>query len=339
MPNFKRLEPVLFIETIRRSVELEMDLRLEASAASELAELNQTRDDFRVPSIDWTRTSKRVLTTEWIEATPLSKTKDIIAKGHDPKALARNIIQLFLQNALEDGFFHADMHQGNLFVDERSRLVAVDFGIMGRLDKETRRFLAEILYGFIARDYQRLADIHFDAGYISKDQDRDTFAQALRSVGEPIFGRKASEISMARLLAQLFQVTQVFDMHLQPQLVLLQKNMVVVEGVARDLDPDINIWETSEPVLEEWIKNHLSPEARLKELAETAIKLGPQLLKLPEVIQNLSEMVTDEGIKLHPETLRAMARSEEAKQVKLIRAAWIGAFALIAIALKILLSG
>ena len=236
-------------------------------------------------------------------------------------------------NALEDGFFHADMHQGNLFVDDSANLVAVDFGIMGRLDKPTRRFLAEIFYGFIMRDYYRLADIHFDAGYISRDQDRDSFAQALRSVGEPIFGRKASEISMARLLTQLFQVTEVFNMHLQPQLVLLQKNMVVVEGVARDLDPDINIWDTSKPVLEEWIKNNLGPEAQLKELGETAIRLAPHITRLPDMLDAMSEIITKDGLKLHPDTVKAMTAQEETGTNWLMGAAWVAALSLAALAL------
>ena len=340
-PESRRLEPIKLIATLQKSVELEMDLRLEAAAASEMAELNNGRDGFRVPNVDWLNTNQRVLTTEWVDGTPLGNEAALRDAGHDLIDLSHKVVQLFLYHALEDGFFHADMHHGNLFVDRRGNLVAVDFGIMGRLDKATRRYLAEILYGFIMRDYGRLADIHFDAGYISRDQSRDEFAQALRSVGEPIFGRKAADISMARLLAQLFQVTEVFNMHLQPQLVLLQKTMVVVEGVARDLDPNLNIWNISKPVIEEWMHNHLGLEARLRDLAEGAMALAPLAQKLPDLVGHLdaiSAVVDHDGLRLHPDTLRAMAREEEKRNASFIRAVWVGALALAITAIAVVIS-
>ena len=214
----------------------ELDLRMEAAALSEMAE--NTRDDpgFRVPKVDWERTARDVLTTEWIDGTPISDVESLRAQGFDLVALGDTVIQSFLRHAIRDGFFHADMHQGNLFVDRSGQLVAVDFGIVGRLGPKESMFLAEILYGFITRDYMRVSQVHFEAGYVPRDQDPAVFAQAIRAIGEPIMDRAASEISMARLLTQLFEVTAQFNMQTQPQLLLLQKTMVVVEGVARTLE-------------------------------------------------------------------------------------------------------
>jgi len=334
-PDSRRLEPVKVIETLRESVALELDLRLEAAAASEMAERNADRKHFRVPKIDWPRTSQRVLTSEWIDAIPLGNLASATDLNIDRPRLAEIVVQTFLEHALEDGFFHADMHQGNLFVDDQGRLVAIDFGIMGRLEKNTRQYLAEILFGFLTQDYDRLAQVHFDAGYIARDKSHDAFAQALRSVGEPIFGREASEISMARLLTQLFQVTDVFDMTLQPQLVLLQKTMVVVEGVARDVDPNLNMWDASRPVVERWMTTHFSPEARIKDAAEAARALAPVIGKLPETLrtaQAVTEMMSNDGLKLHPETAKAIAMEKSRQNRPLKIAAWIGAAALVVIA-------
>jgi ubiquinone biosynthesis protein len=238
------------VNTLAASVAIELDLRMEGAAASELAQDTKNDREFRVPAIDWNRTSDRVLTSEWIDGTPIRDPKELSAAGHDPKHIAVIVVQSFLTQALRDGFFHADLHPGNLFVDSEGRLVAVDFGIMGRLDPEMRRFLAETLAGFLARDYMRVAKVHYDAGFVPPSHPLETFAQALRAVGEPIFGRTARDVSMAKLLAQLFDTTYRFDMQAQPQLVLLQKTMVVVEGVARSLDPNFDIWASSRPVVE-----------------------------------------------------------------------------------------
>ncbi len=335
-PSTKRLDPVKFIDTLRESMTSEMDLRLEAAAASELKENDAARNMIRVPMIDWRRTSRRVLTAEWIEATPIGNLEALKATNVDTHKIATDVVQVFLTQALFDGFFHADMHQGNLFVDQEDQLVAVDFGIMGRLDAASQRYLAEILLGFLSRDYQNLADIHIAAGYLPSDKSRNAFAQALRAVGEPIFGRNASEISMAKLLAQLFQITGSFDMHLQPQLVLLQKTMMVVEGVARSLDPDLNIWEVSRPIVTQWMEDHMSPEARIREAAQSAASLGRTLSQLPETLRNaeaIGAMMRRDGLRLHPETAKAiaMADREENKTVRV--AVWVGAVALAIIAL------
>ena len=255
----KRLRAVQIVETLARSVKLEMDFRLEAAAAAEYAANSADDDDFRVPSIDWDRTAKHVLTTEWIDGIALSDVPALHAAGVDTRDLARIVIQSFLRHAMRDGFFHADMHQGNLFADVKGRLVAVDFGIMGRLGAKEQRFLAEILFGFITRDYLRVARVHFDAGYVPPNHSVEEFAQAIRAIGEPIHARRADEISMAKLFTLLFEVTSLFDMRTRPELVLLQKTMVVVEGVARDLDPHLDIWKTAEPVVRRWDRRQSRP--------------------------------------------------------------------------------
>ena len=233
----RRLRFVETVATLRRSVAIEMDLRLEAAALSEMADNTKADLDFRVPAVDWDRTARQVLTLEWVDGTPLNDRARLDRLGLDLPQLARAVIQTFLRHALRDGFFHADMHPGNLFVDADGRLIAVDFGIMGRLGPKERRFLAEILYGFITRNYRRTAEVHFEAGYVPAHHSVEGFAQAIRAIGEPIHNRTADDISMAKLLMLLFEVTGLFDMRTRPELLLLQKTMVVVEGVARSLDP------------------------------------------------------------------------------------------------------
>ena len=231
-------------------------------------------------------------------------------------------MRAFLTQALRDGFFHADMHPGNLFVDEQGRLVAVDFGIMGRLDLPMRRFMATTLAGFLARDYRRVAQIHYDVAFVPPQHEMETFAQALRAIGEPIFGKSARDVSMARLLGQLFETTRRFVMQAQPQLVLLQKTMVVVEGVARNLDPDFDIWEAARPVAERWVSDNLGPEARLARAAEGFSALGKLAQDLPQLVKNaeeLSQMVAEGGMRLHPDTARAIAREQGAAQPSAFR--------------------
>lgn len=316
LPAARRLRPVGVVETLARSVAMEMDLRLEAAALSEFAENTRDDHDFRVPFVDWTRTASQVLTTEWIDGIPLSDRSAIVAAGHDPVDLARNVIQSFLKHALRDGFFHADMHQGNLFIDAQGRLVAVDCGIMGRLDENSRRYLAEILFGFITRNYTRIAEVHFEAGYVPSHHSVADFAQALRAVGEPIHDKRADEISMARLLTLLFEITALFDMQTRTELVMLQKTMVVVEGVARSLDPHLDMWRTAEPVVRHWIERHLGPVGILQRAAtgakETGSFLGtiPSLLNRTEnIVQNL-QAASQRGFSLSPETVEAIGRAE-----------------------------
>lgn len=283
----RRLRLVQVVETVARSVRLEMDLRLEAAASSEFGENTSKDPDFRTPEVDWNRTGREVLTTEWIDGAALSNLESLRASGFDLPKLGAHLIQSFLRHAVRDGFFHADMHQGNLFVDRQGRIVAVDFGIMGRLNQSERRFLAEILYGFITKDYRRVALVHFEAGYVPRTHSVDDFAQAIRAVGEPIHSRTADQISMAKVLTLLFEITALFDMSTRTELVLLQKTMVVVEGVARTLDPNLNMWTTAEPVVRSWIEENLGPSARMRD-ASGAIGAAMQALaRAPQMLDRL----------------------------------------------------
>jgi len=327
------------VNTLAASVAIELDLRMEGAAASELAQDTKNDREFRVPAIDWNRTSDRVLTSEWIDGTPIRDPAAVEAAGHDPKKIAVIVVQSFLTQALRDCFFHADLHPGNLFVDGAGRLVAVDFGIMGRLDPAMRRFLAETLAGFLARDYMRVARVHYDAGFVPPIHPIETFAQALRAVGEPIFGRTARDVSMAKLLAQLFDTTYRFEMPAQPQLVLLQKTMVVVEGVARALDPDFDIWESSGPVVEKWMLEQIGPEARLKEMGDGVNALSRLARELPQLLRNaevVSTMLADGGMRLHPETVRQIAAAQALRTRHVRIAIWIAAVALGVIAAGLL---
>ncbi len=283
VPGARRLRPLDVIDHFEGVVKGELDLRLESSAASEFADNTADDEGFRVPAIRWAYSGRRVMTLDWVEGLGAADVAAIRAQGHDTEALARRVLQLFLRHALRDGYFHGDMHQGNLKVDAAGNLVAYDFGIMGRLDDYTRRIYAEILLGFISRDYRRVAEVHFEAGYVPADRDINEFAQALRAVGEPIFGMDASRISMGRLLAYLFEVTERFGMQTRTELILLQRTMVVVEGVARTLDPRMNIWDAARPVVEGYIRDVLGPLALARDLARTARILAHISPRLPEI--------------------------------------------------------
>jgi ubiquinone biosynthesis protein len=286
-PEMRRLRPVQVVETLARSVHMEMDFRLEAAAASEFAENSRDDPEIRAPAIDWDRTTREVLTMEWIKGIPLADPQRLTELGFDPRALARALIQAFLRNALRDGFFHADMHQGNFFVDDQGRIVAVDFGIMGRLGRKERRFLAEILFGFIRRDYLRVAEVHFEAGYVPHMHKVEDFAQAIRAIGEPIHSRTADQISMAKLLTLLFDITALFDMTTRVELVLLQKTMVVVEGVARKLDPQLNLWSTSEPVVGAWIGENLGPRGLVEDAGRNLASAAAFFADAPQRLEDM----------------------------------------------------
>ena len=277
----KRLKLVEVVHLLREITNIEMDLRFEAAAANELYENTKNDTGFNVPKIYWNYTSKRILTLDKVEGVSIREQKIIEKSGVNLKQLAEKLIQHFLKQAVRDGFFHGDMHQGNLFVDKSGNIVPVDFGIMGRLDKNNRKYLAEILYGFIQRDYSKVAEVHFQAGLVPNDASKEEFAQALRSVGEPIFGQTIKEISGGNLLAQLFGITEKFNMATHTQLLLLQKTMVVVEGVARKLYPETNIWEVSRPILEDWIKNVKGPKATIDRTINTSAEILKRIPDLP----------------------------------------------------------
>jgi ubiquinone biosynthesis protein len=339
-PPARRLKPLAVVENLKRTTELEMDLRLEAAAISEMADNIAGDVGLRVPKIDWKRTQKRVLTLEWIDGTPIADRASLVVQGFDTKALGLTVLRSFLSHAMRDGFFHADMHPGNLFVDAQGTVVAVDFGIMGRLGTRERRFLAEILHGLITRDYARAAEVHFWAGYVPPHHDVAVFAQAMRAIGEPIHGRTAAEISMADLLGQLFAYTDVFDMETRPELILLQKSMVIVEGVARGLDPDLNLWVAAEPVAKAWMEKNLGPMGRLRDAGAGAGEVAKILADLPQLMQSaeratiaLGEMSTA-GVRLSDATVSELGRRNHRSAWWQTGALWIGALSLLALAVK-----
>jgi len=316
IPATRRLRPVEVTRILAQTTRVEMDLRLEAAALSELAENTAGDPGFRVPKVDWERTGRDVLTMEWIDGVKLNDIEGLRALGLDLEKLAANLVQSFLRHTLRDGFFHADMHPGNIFVEADGTIVAVDLGITGRLGKKERRFLAEILYGFITRDYRRTAEVHYEAGYVPRTHSVDAFAQAIRAIGEPIHGQSAETISMARLLTLLFEVTELFDMETRPELLMLQKTMVVVEGVARTLDPHFNMWKTSEPVVGDWIRNNLGPRGIMEDAREGVSALvslarqAPDLAARTERLSREIDHMAEHGLRFDEATARAIGKAE-----------------------------
>ena len=293
-PPVRRLRPPDVVTHFESVVNRELDLRMEASAADEFAKATADDEGVSVPAILWAHSSKHVLTFEWKDGIDFGDVDDLKAAGHNLPSLAERMIQIFLRQALRDGYFHADMHQGNLMVSKTGDIILLDFGIMGRIDSYTRRVYAEIIMGFIRRDYRRVAEVHFEAGYVPPDRDIDDFAQALRSVGEPIFGMEADKISMGRLLSHLFEVTERFGMKTRTELILLQRTMVVVEGVARTLDPKLNMWTAARPVVEDYIRSHIGPASTFREIASAAraiTRLAPRIHNALEI--SLSKFEAD----------------------------------------------
>ena len=288
----KRLKLVEVTFLLKQITNHEMDLRFEAAAANEYAENTKNDIGFKVPNIYWNFTSENVMTLDWIDGNSIRETEMLESQNIDTGKIATDIIQHFLRHAVRDGFFHADMHQGNIFIDKSGQIVPIDFGIMGRLDKLSKRFLAEILYGFIQRDYKKVAEVHLAAELVPKNVPVDELAQALRSIGEPIFGQSVKDISGGKLLKQLFDVTEKFNMQTQPQLLLLQKTMVVVEGVARKLNPNTNIWETSRPVLENWLRESKDPINSISETIKDTREVIKKLPEFPEVMEKANQALS-----------------------------------------------
>ncbi len=334
-PGLRRLRPVEVVRTLAETVRIEMDLRLEAAAASELAENFAGDADFRVPRVDWQRTSQRVLTLERVSGIRIDDRAALFAAGHDIEAILAKAAGAFFNQVFRDGFFHADLHPGNMFVEASGALAVVDFGIMGRLDRKTRYYLADMLLGFLSGDYRRVAEVHFDAGYVPARQSVDAFTQACRSVGEPIMGRPLQDISLAKLLAQLFQVTEQFEMETQPQLLLLQKTMVLAEGVGRHLDPAINMWTLARPLIEEWMRTNRGPEARIVDTISELAALFDRLPQLVRDVERAAGELVESGVRLHPETIDEMIRRGETASHPLAWPLWLGLASLIAIAVAL----
>ncbi|MCK5276068.1 MAG: 2-polyprenylphenol 6-hydroxylase [Alphaproteobacteria bacterium] len=335
-PDLRRLKPVEVVRTFEDTVRMEMDLRMEAAAAAELAENFAGDHDFHVPRVDWQRTGHRVLTTERIDGISIDEVEALVDAGLDPRDIIEKSARIFFYQVFRDGFFHADMHPGNMFIGRDGALMPVDFGIMGRLDRKTRNYLADMLLAFLQRDYRRVADVHFQAGYVPAHMSRDAFTQACRSIGEPILGLPLEQISLARLLAHLFQVTEQFEMETQPQLLLLQKTMLVAEGVSRKLDTALNMWVLAQPLIEEWMWENRGPQARLRDAAETALTQLERLPLLLDRIDLAGKMVEEGGMRLHPDTEAALRNRDSGLWPAAIVAA---ATALVTVAVVLALTG
>ncbi len=311
-PHLQRLKPREVVATFENTAHLEMDFRFEAAAAQELAENFENDPTLKVPAVDWQRTSARVLTLERVSGLRVDDRSSIQAAGLDPVSVVKTAAEAFFKMVFRHGFFHADMHPGNLFVTNTGTIVAMDFGIMGRIDKPTQRTLGEMLLGFLTRDYKKVAEVHVSAGFVPAHKSIDEFAQACRSIAEPILGKPIAEISLARLLGQLFQITETFEMQTQPQLLLLQKSMLVVEGVGRNLAPDMNMWELAKPMIEGWMADQLGPEAQVMTAAQSALAT---LAKVPRIIDRVDAATAElqsQGLKLHPDTALALRGGQAA---------------------------
>ena len=308
----KRLRLVEVVKTLAESLSMEIDLRLEAAAQSEIRENIINDDYFSVPDVYWDLTRKNILISDWVDAIPAKDMNKITEEGFNKKKIGKNILKTFLTTSIRDGLFHADMHQGNLFIEKEEKIIAVDFGIVGHLDFESKQYLNNILLGFINRDYDKIANVHFEAGYVPETEDKKKFAQALRSIGEPIQGKEASDISIGNLLTQLFEITNQFNMKTQPQLLLLQKTMVVVEGVAREYDPNLNIWTESEPILNELSKIdfvnkfNFSTDEVVNRAKDIILNLPKNIDGVKKNINQMGKIIDYQGIKIHPESLNSL---------------------------------
>ncbi|MGB0906131.1 MAG: AarF/UbiB family protein [Maricaulaceae bacterium] len=335
VPAAKRLRPKEFISTAGRAVMLELDLRLEAAAASELTEPGQETGFYKVPELHWSLGGKSVMVSEWIDGKAMSDPAILTDPLYNPNAIAEKVMQSFLACSFDYGVFHADMHEGNMIVTPRTEegnggeLVLIDFGIMGRLEPKEQRFHAEILYGFLQRDYRRIAEVHFEAGYVPAHHTVDDFASALRAVGEPIFGKLAGDVSMSKVLTQLFEITDIFDMEMQPQLIMLQKTMMQTEGVCRRLNPDFDMWETARPIVEASMRRELGPEGRINDLLDGLDKARRTLERLPDATENIARLAkawADGEVDLAPQKETPKANITVIKPV-----AWAGLGALLAL--------
>lgn len=331
-PATRRFQPVESVETFERAVHMEMDLRFEAAACAEMSDNFADDDTVHIPEVDWMRTGQRVFTMERISGIPAHDRDSIMEAGLDPKQVTERAATAFFRMVFRDGFFHGDMHPGNIFVRADGNLALVDFGIMGRVDRQTRRYLGEMLVGFLTEDYRRVAEIHIQAGYVPADQSVDAFTQATRSIAAPIMGRPLNDISLAKLLAQLFQVAETFGMVAQPHLLLLQKTMLTAEGVGRALAPDVNMWELAMPLAQEWMRETLGPGA----IARTSLsEAGRTLERLPRLLakaEQASTLFTAAGVRLHPDTVADMRRRRPASPFMLVP--WILVIVLLILLVK-----
>ena len=327
----KRFKPIAVVDTFAATIRMELDMRFEAAAADELRFNSRNDAYFYVPEVDWQRTAGRVLTTERIRGFHASDAEGMTNAGIDVTKVTEHAAGAFFNQVFRDGFFHADMHPGNLFVLPDGRLAPVDFGIMGRIDHQSQIYLAEILYGFLKEDYMHVARVHRDAGYIPQHVSLSQFAQACMAVGKPILDKPLNEISVGRLLGQLITIAETFEMEVQPHLLLLQKTMMTAEGVGRGLNPTVNMWKLSEPLIMDWAKENLSPKARLKYYTQDTIDVIRQMPRVLNDAKTLMDNVRERGFTLSPETLKRMQAQREAHHRAWLRLGWAAVILIAAI--------
>ena len=280
-PDGRRLRPIDVVDEYSRTIRAELDLMREASNGSQLRANFAGSVMLHVPRIYWDLTRTEVMVMERLSGIPVSDVPALKAAGIDLRRLAHNGVEVFFTQAFRHGFFHADMHPGNILVSESGQYLAMDFGIMGTLTDRDKRYLAENFLGFFRRDYRAIAESHVRAGWVAGDTRLDEFEAAIRAVCEPIFARPLKDISFGRLLLRLFETARRFNMEVQPQLVLLQKTLFNIEGLGRRLYPDLDLWETAKPFLERWMRDQVGPRAFLRNLARELPKWSGVLPELP----------------------------------------------------------
>ncbi|MFW2438583.1 MAG: ubiquinone biosynthesis regulatory protein kinase UbiB [Arenicellales bacterium] len=338
--DIRRLHAVDVIDDYNKTIHDELDLMREAANASQLRHNFNNSPLLYVPEVYFDHTRTNVMVMEKIHGTTVSKIDTIVDKGIDLKQLSNNGVEIFYTQVFRDGFFHADMHPGNIFVLDDGRYAAVDFGIMGTLSDIDKHYLAENFLAFFQHDYRRVAQAHIDAGWVPEGTRVDEFESAIRSVCEPIFAKPLCEISFGRVLIRLFRVARRFNMEIQPQLVLLEKTLLYVEGLGRQLDPQLNLWDTAKPYLEQWARREYGPRAFFKEMRRQAPmwwKMGP---RMPMLVHNVLEQASNGELKLtQPDQNLKKLQEETQKGQKRLFHAIVGSAMLISAALLAALDG
>lgn len=298
----KQFRPLDVIKEYDHTIHGELDLRIEAANGGRMGANFEDSDLIYVPRIYWDYTKKNVLVMERIYGTSIREIDTLQEKGYSLQSLGEDGVQVFFKQAFEDNFFHADMHAGNIFVDDKGKWIAIDFGIMGVLNESDKQYLGQMLLGFFNRDYSIIVQAHLRAGWIPADTNAAEFEQAIRVVCEPIFAKPISEISFGNVLMQLFQTVRRFEMPVQPQLVLLYKTLLNIEGLGRQLYPELNLWDTAKPFLEEWMKQQLSPKGLIEDLQRDWPQIRTLLPQLPQLLKDTIESQAQANKPKQPET-------------------------------------
>ncbi len=294
----RNLRPVEVVREFEKTMLDELDLMREGANATQLRRNFLNSDLLYVPEVYWDYTRRDVMVMERIHGTPISQIDKIRAAGIDLKVLAEQGVEIFFTQVFRDSFFHADMHPGNIFVSETGQYIAVDFGIMGSLSPSDQRYLAENFLAFFNRDYQRVAQLHIESGWVDKTTRIDEFESAIRTVCEPIFDKPLSEISFGQVLLRLFQTARRFNMEVQPQLVLLQKTLLNIEGLGRQLYPQLDLWDTAKPFLERWMRDQLGPKMFVKHMKENVPLWAERLPRIPNMMFDVLEQAKEGKLKI-----------------------------------------